>query len=594
MSIVFPSWGEANKDGFQARGLWRDMGFTVRKGEKAYAEVDNEEFHECKVYHRDQVRQLKEPQKSKRILIGRFLGQCDWFAIRDHGTGRISQHHSLELRGSLKDLAYKTFLYKNRTTGIRIPLFWREKKRAEGLDFRASEKTRYVVLDIDSHHPTEASTEAHLLLLKKLVSLLPRLVGFLRATSVFFDYRQDAPRGIHIWIYFRYPRDTKTLHERIRTFLMSNADAELDKQLRSNGLKEMGSLEILPSESHCMRFFGGYERRVFTTKELKPTKHGFDAESLLLHLDGPRQIGDPCHRYGELARAGLGLEQEDKPPVAVCSRILELTSDKPSKRGNFFVFLIDACLNGVNEPDELYGVYLVPIATALYYRDFHGDPKRNEKVVNALMGWLERKNNGQVSRIKDDQKSDLLRCIRGIVRKLSNTPDKVRQFWDSVRQRDLAHPNHRIRLAKCMETVLDQPFTVTKENLSQIRQMVEGVQVINSPVTRRINLPGTVEQRLRHHLAKAGRSPGKRTDRIVTFAERLIQEIGVLGNRTISSARINELASLGKGRKSAGKYKTLLVGADILKPDWDHAIMVGKHCSHYRLVDWVVEHIRHE
>lgn len=594
MKRVFDSWNSANHAGYQACGLWRDMGFVVKKGEHARAVVQNEEVQDCKVYHREQVRELKEPQRSKRILIGRFLGHNEIFAIRDHHTGKITQHSTDTLYCSPKDLVYKTLLYKNRTQGIRVPIFGFGTKRAEGFDFRCSTTTRYLVIDLDNHRPTWASTEAHLLLVKRLVELLPKLIAFIGGGRVFFDYRQDAPQGLHIWIWFQYPRDTERLHEQVRRFLINNSDRALDERLRMNGLLEMGSVEILPTESHCIRFFGGYDRRVFTTEELKPTKHGFDAESLLKHLNGAKVIGDPCHRYGELARAGLGFEgQDEEPPIVIPARIAAVSSEKPSSRDNFFAYLVDASLNGVSDPDELYASYLIPLATALYFREFHTHPQRGQQVVRTLMDWLERKHNGMVSRLLNNQRRDLERSIAGIVRKMDGTPEKVRGFWASVRQKDIAFPDHRISLVRCMETVLDEPFPVTRENLAEVRKLL-GYEMSPSPMlpTVEILLPTTVEARLRDHLARCDVALGACTDRIVRFAEKLIQEIGVQGQRTISSGRINQLALLGKGRTAAGRYKRLLVGAGILGPGWDNAVRVGKRSAQYRLTDWVLDEIR--
>jgi hypothetical protein len=594
MSRVFHSWKSANHAGYQARGLWRDMGFVVKKGEQARAVVQNEEVQDCKVYHREQVRELKEPQRSKRILIGRFLGHSEIFAIRDHHTGKITQHSTDTLYCSPKDLVYKTLLYKNRTKGIRVPIFGFGNKRAEGFDFRCATTTHYLVIDLDNHRPTWASTEAHLLLVKRLVELLPRLIAFIGGGRVFFDYRQDAPQGLHIWIWFQYPRNTARLHEGVRTFLISNSDPALDERLRMNGLLEMGSVEILPTERHCIRFFGGYDRRVFTTEELKPTKHGFDAESLLKHLNGVKVIGDPCQRYGELARAGLGIERQDEePPIVIPARIAAVASDKPSSKDNFFAYLVDASLNGVSDPDELYASYLIPLATALYFREFHDHPQQGQQVVHALMNWLERKHNGMVSRLLNNQRRDLERSIAGIVRKMDGTPEKVREFWASVRQKDVAHPDHRISLVRCMETVLDEPFPVTRENLAEVRRLVEGGDALPSTSAGAVEvfLPTTVEARLRDHLARCDVALGACTDRIVRFAEKLIQEIGVQGQRTISSGRINQLALLGKGRKAAGRYKTLLVGAGILR-DRGKGYSVRERSAQYRLTDWVVDEIR--
>lgn len=593
---IFTSWNSAGAEGFHARGYWRDMGFVLKKEVTARARMEKSETLKRNVplYQIDQVRELKEPLKSRRILIGRFLQRHDYFGIRDFETGAVTQHHIDTIHKSPKELVYSTFLYKNRKRGVRAPFFWNSGKRVEGFDFRAGETTHYVVLDLDNHHPTPESTRAHLLLLRTLVDLLPRFVKHVGKCRVFFDYRQDAPQGIHIWLFFKYRKLTQDLHARVRTFLINNADPKLDRLLRENGLTEMGSLEVLPTQGHCIRFFGTYDRRVFTTTELKPKNNSFDAEAMLSHLNGNAEVGDPCGRYGELALAGLGDDHRTNPCFSVIApRLLEVTSDRPLQQKNYFVYLVDACLNGVTSADVLYGCYLKPLADALYFREFHDHPQRDRQVVTTLMKWLELKHNGMVSRIKDE-KAALERGIRNIVRKMPRANDSVQEYWRSVAKRDLAHPEFRISLVDCMLTVLDRPVTVTKENLAEVRTLLNGNDARPVHNTLEINLPGTVEARLRGHLQTVGVAPGVRTDRIVGFAERLIQEIGVLGYRRIPARRINELARLGKGRRHSGRYKRLLVGAEILRAGWAKTKQVGVRFSQYRITDWVLDEVKKE
>ena len=263
-------------------------------------------------------------------------------------------------------------------------------------------------------------------------------------------------------------------------------------------------------------------------------------------------------------------------------------------RNNPFIVLVDACLNGVTEPDVLFGTYLRPLATALYLRDLHDHPRRESEVVSTLMRWLETKHNGLVSRIGNDETRNLRGVIRHIVKNIGLAPDKVRAFWSSVRSRDRAHPDRKISLVKCMETVLDGPVTVTKENLDQVRRLVQGEEACPCSGNMEIILPGTVEARLRDHLGRAGVAPGKRTDRIVRFAERLIRDIGVTGRRRIPCDRINQLAGLGKGRRHAGRYKRLLTGAGIIEPGSDKTMRVKLKSILYQLTDWVVDEVVRE
>jgi len=326
---TFPSWNRASENQFCSKGRWLDMGYVVKTGEESHACVrierksavgvddthatDNHRWpaEYFSVYHRTQVRYLKQPQRSRRIVIGRFLGFCDWLGYRRHDGGGIRQLRADSVHGSVKDLVYRSFLYRNRTTGIKVPIAFSIKKEdkndfvADAFYVRAGELTRYFVLDLDNHRPTRVSTEAHLLLVERLVGLLPELLKEVGGGKVFYDYSQFAPRGIHIWVLLNHRRHTRKLHEAVRKFLVEHSEASLDEKLRLGGLPEMGAVEILPTESHLIRFFGAYDRSVFTTRELKPRDNAFDAEALLDHIHDKTKIGDPCGRYGELARAGL-------------------------------------------------------------------------------------------------------------------------------------------------------------------------------------------------------------------------------------------------------------------------------------------------
>jgi len=594
---IFSSWEGARVKDFQTHGRWMDMGYTVKTDEDSHASVrfDGQLFQ---VFHREQVRELTEPKKSRRILLGRFLGWCDWYGFRRQADGEISQHPAKSLHGSAKDLIYRSFLYRNRTSGIRVPVAWTPKDKAEFIAdafyVRATNMTRYLVLDLDNHFPTIASTEAHLLLLEKLVGLMPQLLLRMGGAKVFYDYSQFAPRGIHIWIVLPYARNTQRLHARVRKFLVANSDPGLDERLRMNGLVEMGSIEILPTESHLIRFFGTYDRCVFTTKELKPRDNAFDADGLLAHITARTTVGNPCRRYGELARVGADTETtvSEVSTVTLSPKIVCLTRECPTAKDNPFAHLVDACLNGVTEADVLFEAYLRPLATALYLRDLHDHPQRGQEVVKTLMRWLELKHNGLVTRILDKKTKSLKGIITRIVKNIGHAPAKVQGFWASVRQRDLAHPDHRISLVRCMETVVDKPFPVTKANLPEVRKLI-GCEAISSPVSAAVEvfLPCTVEARLRHHLLVAGRAPGARTERIIGFADRLIKAFGLSGHKRIHWTRINALAGLGKGRKSAGRYKKHLIGAGILEPGPDKSARPGQLSSEYLLTDWVVEEI---
>jgi len=125
-------------------------------------------------------------------------------------------------------------------------------------------------------------------------------------------------------------------------------DPTIDTRLRENGLKPTASLEILPAERQLIRMFGSYERRVFTTRELEPKNNGFDAESLLDHIEWRRTNGDPCKRYHALALARLGNDIPHTPSTtSVSPAFIALSSTAPSRRSGSMSRIVDACLNGV-------------------------------------------------------------------------------------------------------------------------------------------------------------------------------------------------------------------------------------------------------
>lgn len=610
---TFRSWRAAAYDGFLTRGRWLDDGFALKTGAESYASVHVEKkgVKSCiplnvgktffPVYHQSQVRLLKEPQRSRRMLIGRFLGFMEWCGYRRLDGEGIRQLHGDSIHGSVKDLIYRSFQYNNRTSGIKIPIAFSLKHGdksefvADTFYVRVGELTTFFVLDLDNHRPSWLSTDAHLLLVRRLVGLLPELLERVGGGRVFYDYTRAAPQGIHIWIQLKHRMSTKYVHQLVREFLVENSDQSLDEQLVRCGLPRMDAIEILPTESHLIRFFGAYDRSVFTTHELRAKDNAFDADGLLSHLTGTPTIGDPCDRYAELARAGLdegGVIVPNK--VTISPEQAVLLGESPKHRDGTFVYLVDACLNGVTKPDVLFGTYLRPLATALYFRDLHDHPQRDNEVVATLMKWLETKHNWLVDRVKDKNTKNLRGIIRRLIRNMPNAPNKVRAYWTSVRNKDLAHPERRISLVRCMQATLDRPFPVTKGNLAEVRRLVAGDESCPPPLPSAVQIvmPATVEERLRHHLRKAEVAPGVRTERIVRFAGRVIEEIGLEGRRRIHWGRINELAGLGKGRRHGGRYKRLLIGAGILERGGGRK--VGVRSNEYRLSDQVVDELHRE
>jgi hypothetical protein len=359
--------------------------------------------------------------------------------------------------------------------------------------------------------------------------------------------------------------------------------------------------------------FGGYDRRVFATTELKTKNGWFDAESLLSHINGKVTNGDPVARYSELARAGLSSTPSPENPstVVVDRSVSSIVLDRPTRTGNYMTDLYHAALNGVGERDVLFHAYLSPLARALFFRDFYDDPKRDALVIQALMDWLQSKHNGRVSRITKGKTRNLTAVLKHMVRHMHETPKPIQVFWKKVRDNDAKHPRTHIFLMQCMKARLANPFSVTKATLNQLKRLLDEIEeagdqkegytynskvkAIASPPTSASfslpHLPPLILDRLSNHLANLPGLQASTTSKLINFAQNLLQEIGLKGKRRISWQRINEIANLGKSRRHADRYKRILFGAGILL-SWKNSGVPKKKPTLYRLSDWVIAELK--
>ena len=603
---ILASWSDATSKQYGTKTYWLYRGLGMSKKEKPTATLtaDGNTFS---LFHRSQTRPLAEPCRSRRLLIARFIHQPEMVGVRSHDTGEITQWPHWELYGSLRDLVYKSFNYKHARKGVPMTVRWPHTKiRADDFYVRAGDRTNWFVLDVDNHDPTAASTQAHLRLVQRLISLMPALVKSLGGGSVFYAYRQDAPKGIHIWVILGgLPRITKNLHESVRRFLKSHSDPSLDQELDRLGLRKMHAIEILPTEGHLIRLFGSWHRRVFTTKELKPKDGWFDAKDLYDHITAKVTNGDPYQRYADLVHAGLQAEPlPDSPSSApMDADLTNVLVAHPQPKGNYFSSLVDSALNGVREEDNLFFGYLSPLARALFYRDFYGHPNQRQLVVSTLMAWLERKHNGMVTRINKDNRRNLVAVLHHIVRHMHETPTPIQHYWDKVRENDARFPNQKILLASCMRAELPKPFPVTKATLNEANRILEEMGIGDEEMTKGYTynskvettspsptrpLPSLVEARLRDHMGRIAGLRTETTERIIDFAENLLHEIGLKGEDRISWERINEIAGLGKSRRHADRYKKILFGAGIIR-NWKNSGIPTKKATLYRLTHWVIQ-----
>lgn len=602
-SLTFSSWLEAAAYGGYSHSAWRYKGRNIQKKHRpfpfGYVEVDDKLR---RVFREDQTSQQTEPTRSKNILAGMFVPWHEMVGYRDRDTGDIRQVERYRLNKPIRELVYKQFDHQKSVHGTLVPLWGKDDVWADDFYVRAGERSSWFVIDLDNHRPTLGSTEAHLRLVRHLVQTMPLLMRQLGGGSVFYDYRQDAPQGIHAWVTLRHARSTKHLHETVRFLLEKYADPSLDRDLKSHGLKAMGDLEILPTENCLIRLFGSPGRKVFTTRELAPKGGQFDAESLVAHIQSNDTTSDPTARYSDLARLAVGgTPHDDSPTMVAVDPSLRSVAPEPAKKAEYFSWLVSVCLNGVAQEDVLYAAYLVPLAQALYFREFRGQLDRARLTESAILRWLHAKHNGRVTRIKDGKWPQLKADVRRIVRHMDDTPEAIQNYWAKVRNKDAQHPDKRISLVRCMDASLSTPLTVTKNNVDAVRGMLGGVEsgeetkgnICNGCITPPHHpLPSTVETRLRDHLLRVGVRKGTCTERIVQFATSLLNEVGTKGVRRIGTLRINEMAALGKGRRHAHRYKKILVGAGILFQGWDKAVRVKKAVSEYRLTAWALEEMR--
>jgi hypothetical protein len=608
--MIFDDWLRI-PPGLRSLGMWHGEGRGIKKNQKPVAHFDPNSLWGPRrligLYERPQTYELTEPTRSKRMLIRMFVRRNELFGLRPVGADRPIHRHTNFLRGSVSDLVYRSFDYRHRGRGTRTGFRFEKKPVcADAFYVLAPEYTDWFVIDIDNHWPTVGATLTHLRLVRHLIGKIPEIARGMGATSVFYDYKQDSPRGIHVWFKLVRKSAVKPLHHKVRGLLRRLADPAIDRSLREYGLRPMGSLEILPTEGQLIRMFGGWDRRVFTTEELRPKNEMFDAESLLRHIKSCTIKGDPYERYSSLAMAGLGNTADEAPSaIPVKPAVLLLSSSAPSRGAGYIGRIVEACLNGVTEADMLYECYLAPLAQALFWREFHDKPDRARLTGEALLRWIDTKHNGMITRINEDKRKLVVEQVRHVVKKLPFTPVGIRNYWEKVVANDRAFPRQKISFVDCMDAVLKKPVLVSGNVLRQLPSLLAGGGVIHAkgntynvccdPTSSSSlpSLPPLVAARLHDHLRYAGVRTGKVQERFVLFALNLLNEIGISGTRTIDGGRMNQLAGLGQGRNHIRRYKKLLLGAGIIEPGWKNTYSKAKKlAARYDLTSWVLDDLR--
>jgi hypothetical protein len=601
---IFGSWKSASDCDFRTTQGWRESGRGVPKKATPTALLDDGE-RVCNLFHRSQTKQMKRQLTDRWTLIRRFVKPTPAFGYWSQEKNHVRQLPSNNLWGNVPQLVYKSLDYKNRSRGVRISTKSRHTDRADKIYLLAPSVSNWFVFDLDNHWPTLESTIAHLKLLKHLVAHIQDLQKVFGAMSVFYDYQQDCPRGIHIWVSLKNSKNTKTLHAMARQFLESIKDPALDKELIKNGLTPIGQLEILPSEKLLMQFFGSAGREVFTTTRLKPVNEAFDSTSLLDHIFDWNCGGDPTERYDSLAL--LTLDQPHhihsipavnvEPQVALCGISI------PSQQNNYFTGLIDLCLRGVMVPDELFTSCIRPLATALWFRDLHDHPEKKKLINTYLLEWLQHKHNGNVSRIPSGDTRSLMRQISCVVNHVHKSPDAVQAYWKKVRSNDLRYPHRTLSLIGAMQAEWNPAVVISQSNIGQVQQLV-GENKDNSRSGISYHCIGghftssphpEIPQSVLDHLDKAlllnNQRKGKAYNRKRQFCVEFIKLIGPTGNKRLNQNKLNQIGGyqLNAQPKTLRRYKELLRKANILKPGSYRTLKRNELSSLYELADWVVE-----
>jgi hypothetical protein len=601
--LLFNDWMKAAKAGFRTNQQWLEQGRRVKKGTPAAAEMDAGESV-CKLYRSKDTKPMQVDLACRYHLIRRFVRYTEMFGYQPFGKDRIVQLPTESIFGNLRQLLYRSFDYKTRKQGVRVPIKYRGRHQsfAERFHIRGTKKMQWFVLDLDNHSPTSESTHLHLQLLTRIQNTLPTLLKDLGGGSVFYDYRMDSPTGIHVWVVLKKEYETTVLHARVRKFLSQISDPGLDKTLAAHGLRRCSEIEIRPTENQLIAFFGCSGNEVFTTEPLKPKNTSFDALSLHSHINlMGTTVADVVSRYGDLAHLAcespghLFLKSVDLNPQVLLASTLS-----PTTRGPFFRDLLDLALRGVLVPDDLFAVCLRLLAQALYFREFHNAANKDRLVVDLLMEWLENKHNGHVSRIINGKTRDLRNQVVRVVGKIKNTPAPIQAYWERVRENDWKYPTRTISIISAMKTPWDRSVVSSNMSLDDLRGILASGSTniknyciaghFTSPPTSQTIIPTVVLDKLDEAIS-SGTRKRKACERKRRFCVEFIKLIGQTGERRISQKTLNQLAGYEPDDfpKTIRRYKKFLQDAVILKPGSYRGILRGKASSLYKLEDWVIE-----
>ena len=562
----------------QTKSQWRQDGRGIKRDADPTRFV---EWHGKKValYCEKDTTQLRPYTVARNYLLDLFAGYPDTFGHTSKEDGCIYRADPKKLQGGARGVIEGGFDYRRCAAGIPMG-----KYTAESFHVPAGASTRFRVIDLDNHSPTRQSTEVHLELVQRLQERLPTLVRRIGARSSFWQYRGIEPTGIQLWLVTYGERPRQELDAQIRDFLLSLGDHDLDMRLRSCGLAGLKNIEILPGEK-LVSMPGCYGKLVFTDHELKITDQRFDCESLYNHIRGAHQAGDVYGRYRELALV-RDFPFTAESPLSLSVSSAKVFTDTQLEFGTgYWSKLKDTCLRGIDQPDQLYSLFLKPIAEALLFREFHDHQDKQELAFQTLKNWVLKKHNGLVSRINDKDFHLVEKQIRSTIKNILKKPNKkVLDYYARIRLNDLRFSNKKESLLPYIEGE-GLPFFLNNckgcfSELGGVRQ-----QELSE-------LPARVSERLQEY-AESHIRVGRATERFLEFARAFISKIGFDGERQINEQTLLRLVGRQPGCDPSflKKWKNHLVSAGILCVGWEKNVIRGLRSSRYRLQWWVKEEL---
>ncbi len=569
---------------------WRQEGRGVRRNAEPVKTI------KCKdrfvdLYREDQTILFRPYTRSRNFLVDLFAGYPDTLGYRPKNENCIYRADRERLKGGPRGALEAGFNYRRCAAGIPIG-----KYLAESFHVTAGDYTPFVVIDVDNHSPNRRTTEIHLELVERLQERLPQLAQRIHAKSSFWQYRCIEPTGIQLWLVTKGNRFRRNLHQDVREFLLTLDEDGLDARLRSSGLAGLADIEILPS-AKLISMPGCYGKLVFTDHELKIENQRFDCEALHRHIEDQKQAGNVHGRYRELVLVRDLPDQTEvqvpsQPAVFQNSTVFQNSSATKSNVGNgYWSKLKSICLHGIDQPDQLHGLFLNPVAQALLFREFHDQKDKKELTFQALKNWIFKKHNGLVSRINDGNFRLVENQIRSTIKNILKKPNKkILDYYARMRLNDSCFPNKKELLLPYMEANSNQFFLKDCKGCFSEQEKREAGQGTRQQELSA--LPVLVSERLQQY-AETHLRGGRATGRFLGFARAFISEIGVGGERQINERTLLRLAGREPGCDTSflKKWKKHLVNAGILRKGWEKNIVRELRPSCYRVQSWVKEEL---